>query len=275
MCGRGLVRCRGGGTGGRAGSRPPVDRRARRLGDLRRGGPLGRQHQQLELAGRRARLDRVLGHADRRGDPRVPPLQVRRGVHRDQGDQPRLLGRPHVHERRRERLQAGHRLLHGRVGPQGPGADARGVRGEQQRARGRAADRRQQLRVRRHRRGVRGQLADVAVVVEELLQRRLGHPLALHRVAHRDRDREREGRDPQRQPGDGERGLRRRPVDAARADVLVADPARRLASAIRRPAGRGSPSAAAASGTATPTGRRTPSCRCSTAPRAPRPPRAG
>ena len=42
------------------------------------------------------------------------------------------------------------------------------------------ADRRQQLRVRRHRAGVRDQLADLAVVVAELLQRRLGHPVAVH-----------------------------------------------------------------------------------------------
>ena len=74
-----------------------------------------------------------------------------------------------------------------------------------------AADRRQQLRLRRHRADVRHRLADLAVVVEELLQRRLEH--------------DREASPPRTSPprptnvknallqrphGDGERRLRRR-----------------------------------------------------------------
>ena len=77
-------------------------------------------------------------------------------------------------------FKPGHRLLQRQLGPQGPGAGAAGVRRDAQREGGRGADRRQQLRVRGHRPGVRHQLADVAVVVEELLPRRLGHQLALH-----------------------------------------------------------------------------------------------
>ena len=65
--------------------------------------------------------------------------------------------------------------------------------------------------------------------------------------------------------GDAQRRLRRRRVDAARADLLLADPARRRGSATRRAASRARRSAAAASGTATPTGPTTPSSPRSTA----------
>ena len=57
------------------------------------------------------------------------------------------------------------------------------LRRDAQRQGRRRADRREQLRLRRHRPAVHHRLADVAVVVEELLQRRLGHDVALHRVA--------------------------------------------------------------------------------------------
>ena len=164
-----------------------------------------------------------------RGDPRLPPLQVGRGAHRRRRPErePRVLGRAHVDERGRQRLQARHRLLLGRVRAQGPGARAAAVRGDAQRARRRAADRRQQLRLRRHRAGVRDRLADLAVVVAELLQRRLGHQVALHgRARSRPRPRTCAAR--------SSTSARRWPTPATRtrqytilvADLLVADPAR-------------------------------------------------
>ena len=55
---------------------------ARRLGDLRRGRPLGRQHEQEPVARRRARLDRLPRRRRPRGDPRLPPLQGGRDPHR-------------------------------------------------------------------------------------------------------------------------------------------------------------------------------------------------
>ena len=76
-------------------------RRGRRLRDLRRGRPLGRQHEQQPLARRRARPDRLLRQ---RGDtaetiPRLPPLQGRRDPHRRRRRvrEPRLLRRAHLH----------------------------------------------------------------------------------------------------------------------------------------------------------------------------------
>ena len=121
----------------------------------------------------------------------VAGAEAIRGCHRSKaaevhiGDgvlerEPRVLGRAHVDERGRQRLQARHRLLLGRLRPQGPGARPSAVRGDAQRARGHAADRRQQLRVRRHRAAVRDRLADLPVVVAELLLRRLQHQVPVH-----------------------------------------------------------------------------------------------
>ena len=82
---------------------------------------------------------RLLGRRQRRGDPRLPSLAIGRGAHRRQlqDREPRVLGCAHVHERGRQRLQAGHRLLLGLVGSRRPGARAAALRGGEQRPRGR------------------------------------------------------------------------------------------------------------------------------------------
>ena len=69
---------------------------------------------------------------------------------------------------------------------------------------------------------------------------------------------------PQPAHRDAQRRLRRRLVDAARADLLLAAAARRADPLLRRTASRARRSAAAASGTPTPTGPTTPSSRRST-----------
>ena len=166
---------------------------------------------------------------DRRGDPRLPPLAGRAGAHRRHREpQPRLLGREDDDRRHRLRpgLQARHRLLLRQLRPPGPGAPAEELRGRQQRARGRGDDRRQQLRLRGDRRTLRDQLADVAVVVQELLQRRRLDDVALHRRAPGDRDRQRARRVPPRRPGHGRGRLRDLGLHDHRPDLLVADPAR-------------------------------------------------
>ena len=68
-------------AGGRPGGRRAVDRRARRLGDLRRGRPLGGQHERLavEASTRSARRAYCDNAPARRGDPRLPSLQGGRG----------------------------------------------------------------------------------------------------------------------------------------------------------------------------------------------------
>ena len=71
-------------------------------------------------------------------------------------------------------------------------------------------DRRQQLRLRRHRPDLHRGLPALAVVVARLLQRRLDREGELHRGERRGADGEHQGRDPERAPGDAERGLRRR-----------------------------------------------------------------
>ena len=91
-CGTSL-RCTGAGAGAdRPEHRPPdparpdraaVGGRARRLGDLRRGRPLGRQHEPVAVEDRRARRRRAYNDVPRRRvDPRLPSLQVGRGPHR-------------------------------------------------------------------------------------------------------------------------------------------------------------------------------------------------
>ena len=126
-----------------------------------------------------------------------------------------------------------------------------------QRPRRRRDDRRQQLRLRRDRRALRDELADLAVVVEELLQRRLGHDVALHRRAPGAGDDQRQGGAAARPDGDDERGLQR-PRSTRSSPRPTGRRSRAApASATARPAGRASRSAAAASGTATPTGRTT------------------
>ena len=247
----------------RAGLRHAQRRHARRLRDLGGGRPLGRQHERLLVARRRARLTRILGHGDRRGDPRLPPLEVGAGLHRRRRDrrQLRLLGREDLDRRDRigRRLQARHRLLLRQLRPPGPGADAAELREDPQRARGRRDDRRQQLRLRRDRRALRDELDHVALVAEELLQRRLRHDLALHRRAPGAGDDQR----PRRAAAGARRDDHRR-LHAPRSTRSSPRPTGRrsraaAASATRRPAGRASRSAAAAPGTATPTGPTTPS----------------
>ena len=228
-------------------------------------GPVGRQHQPVRVARGRARLDRLLGHPERRGDQGLPPLQGRAGAHlrRDEQPEPRLLGRPHVHhgDGVGRRLQARHRLLLRRVRPQGPGALAAGVREHAQRARGQRDDRGQQLRLRRDRRALRDQLGDLAVLVEELLQRRLRHDVAVHRRPPDAGDQQRARRAAARPPGDDAT-----PATARRSTRSSPRPTGRRSraapgSATPRPAGRGSRSAAAGCGTGTPTGPTTRSSR--------------
>ena len=100
---------------------------ARRLGDLRRGRPLGRQHEQSPSKRRRARLDRLLGHPDGRGDPAAAtaPRPRRRYIGGGvaglnlacSGARTSTTGTGSGQD-----LQAGHRLLLRRVRAQGPGA---------------------------------------------------------------------------------------------------------------------------------------------------------
>ena len=87
-------------------------------------------------------------------------------------------------------------------------------------------DQREQLRLRRRRPDLRDRLADLAVVVEELLQRRLEHPQPVHRQLHRPAARRHGRRLREHPPGDDQRGLRRVRLPARRADLLVPDPAR-------------------------------------------------
>ena len=179
---------------GPASARRRSSRSATRPSPARRGGGRGTRTAPARASTRSAR-PRTTQRRRRRGDPGLPPVQGGRGAHRRRRPErePRVLGRAHVHERRRQRLQARHRLLLGRLRPQGPGARAAAVRRDAQRARRFAADRRQQLRLRRHRADVRGQLADLAVVVAELLLRRLEHQVALHRRSRGGGDREHRG----------------------------------------------------------------------------------
>jgi len=123
-------------------------------------------------------------------------------------------------------LQARHRLLQRRPGPQGPGARA-------------AAARRTRnvktvvVMIGANNYGFaaivqrsRDELPDVAFVVEELLLRRQRHDVALHLDADRHRDGERPQRAAARARRDGERGLQPLAVHDPRPDVLVSDPAR-------------------------------------------------
>ena len=167
------------------------------LGDSAISGEAGRWAGNTNMAAWRVDAlgsDRVLGRAERRGDPRLPPLQGRAGAHRRRRrePEPRLLGREDVDGRDRlgRGLQARHRLLHRPEGRR-PGARAPGVRQDAQRQDRRRDDRGQQLRLRGDRRALRDQLGHVAVVVEELLLRRLRHDVALHRDAAGDGDGER------------------------------------------------------------------------------------
>ena len=235
---------------------------ARGLGDLRRGRPLGGQHQRGVVAHRRARRrPRTTTSPAREATPGLPSLQVGRGAHRRRRDerQPRLLRRAHVLARQRRQVQAGHRLLR-------PAARTRARRwrcrssrrtrqGHQDRRR---PDRRQRLRLRRHRPDLRDRLADVAVVVEELLPGRLEHDRDVLAGEHRRDHQQRAQRLQQRQARRWQRaGYADVAVQAARPDLLRAAADVRRASATARPASRARRSAAAASGTATPTGRAT------------------
>ena len=86
-------------------------------------------------------------------------------------------------------------------------------------------DRGQQLRLRRDRRALRDQLGDLALVVEELLQRRLGHDVALHRHAPAAGDHQRAQRAVARARRDVAGGLLPDAVHHPRPDLLDADPA--------------------------------------------------
>ena len=218
------------------------------LGDSAISGEAGRwagNTNQSPSQRRRARLDRLLGHR-RRGEAipgchrsKAAQAHIGGGVN---GAQPRLLGRAHVHDRHRlgQDFKPGHRLLLRRVRPQGPGADAR---------RSRAATRNVKAVVVMigannygfgdDRRALRDQLGDLAVVVEELLQRRLGHDVALHRRA----------------PGAGDRPTSRDALLRVREAMTDARLRRRRSTrSSPRPTGRRS-RARAASATARPAGR--------------------
>ena len=176
------------------GRRHADGRHARRLGDLRRGRALGRQHERLvlEASTRSARPPTGTRRPARRSRAATARRRRRRtSAAASPSVEPRLLGREDVDRRHRlgEDFKPGIDFYSDASGPPGPGADAPELRGDAQRQGRRRDDRRQQLRLRRHRRALRDELADVAVVVEELLQRRLGHDLALHRRAPGDRRR--------------------------------------------------------------------------------------
>ena len=110
--------------------------------------------------------------------------------------------------------------------PQGPGAGAAELREDAQRPRGRPDDRREQLRLRGHRRALRDQLGDLAVVVQELLQRRLDMTsrfTAARQATETTNVSEAFKRVAQAMT---QRRLQRDAVHDHRPDVLVADPAR-------------------------------------------------
>ena len=230
---------RGPGGGGRTRRRDAGRRDARRLGDLRRGRPLGGQHERRVLrASTRSARRRTGTRATRRVDPRLPSLEGRAGVHRRRRArlQPRLLGR--ARPRRPapatdEDFKPGIDFYSDAQGRVGPGARAAVARRDAQRQGRRRDDRRQQLRLRRHRHPLRDELGDVADVVEELLLRRQRHDVALHVDADRDRDDERAQRAAARARRDDERRLQRVAVHDPRADVLVAGAARRADPLLR------------------------------------------
>ena len=182
------------GARGRPRGRARHRRQRRRLGDLGRGRPLGGQHERQLVERRRPRLDRVLRQRGqhRRGDPRLPSLEGRRDPHRRRRGvgrtSPARARAPTRSPSQRQRLQAGPGLLRRRRRAHRPGAGAAAVRRDPQREDGRRPHRRQQLRLRRHRPAVRDRLAHVAVVVEELLPRRLEHDLEVHRRERRRHD---------------------------------------------------------------------------------------
>ncbi len=147
------------------------DRVPRRLHDLRRGRPVGREHQREQRPGRR-RSNVVLGHPHRRVDHRLPPLEVRLGAHRGevQKSQLRLLSRHDLllrlglspglalQTRRRPGVRATDRgsRLSGR--PHGAAEPAVPLRADAQCDARRSRGRRQRLRLQRRRQGVRGDL---------------------------------------------------------------------------------------------------------------------
>ena len=103
-------------------------------------GPLGGQHQRLELddvdaLGSTAYYDNA---TNRRADPRLPPLASRPRCTSAAAStaEPRVLRRAHLHaDAGRRRLQARARLLLATRGRQGQALDAAAVRGDAQRAR--------------------------------------------------------------------------------------------------------------------------------------------
>ena len=149
----------------------------RRLGDLGRGRPLGGQHQPGGVEDRRARRGRLLRRRRRRTDRPAAtapsPPRCTSATASGASTSPARARAPTPARATASGSPAGLRRLRRQ---QGPGADAPGARDDQQEHQGRRRpDRRQRLRLRRHPRDVRDQLDHVAVVVEELLPRRLEH----------------------------------------------------------------------------------------------------
>ena len=240
---------------------------ARRLGDLRRGRPLGGQHEPAP--------PRAPTRSARPPTGTRPTGEAIPGCHRSKAAQahigggvterqPRLLRRAHEHDRARARARPSSRASTSTPTPPGRKGQALALEryaSHSQRQGRRRDDRRQQLRLRGHRRALRDQLGDLPVVVEELLQRRLRHDVALHRDAPAAGDRQRPRRAGARPPGDDEGRLQA--TTSTRSSPRPTGPRSRAAraSATARQAGRASPWAAAGSGTETRTGRTTRSWR--------------
>ena len=248
----------------RAGGRDPDGRHARRLRDIRRGRALGGQHEHGRLAGRRTRLERLLGHAHGEAIP---------GCHRSKAAQAHIGGGVAS----LNLACSGAKTSTGGTGSGEnfkPGIDFyTGPKGV-----GQALALQEYAKTHNVKAVVvmigANNYGFAAIVercvtnwvtspslVEELLLGRLRHDVALHRDAAGGGDGERARRAGARRAGDDERGLRRRAStrSSRRPTGRRSRAARR--SATPRAAGRASPSAAAAHGTATSTGPTTPSWR--------------
>ena len=113
-----------------------------------------------------------------------------------------LLRRAHVLAHERRQVQARHRLLLQRRLARARRSSSRSTRDAQQREGRRRPDRRQRLRLRGDPRDLRDQLADVAVVVEELLPGRREPGPDVLGVEHQQDHQRRQERVPERQDGD-------------------------------------------------------------------------
>ncbi len=252
----------------RARHRLTLDRQRRRLLHLRRGRPLGGQHERKLVLGRRARLDRLRRQRGRqRGTDRpLPPLEVGRGLHRRrrQRREPRLLGRQDLQLQRRRKVEAGPRLLQLRR-QRRPGADAAELRERPRREARRRLDRRQQLQLRLGRADLRRRLPGVHLVLRLLLQQRKLGDEQLHGELPVESQRRSRNRSQERRAGDDAT-----PATAPRSTRCSCRTTRRRsrsarASATPRAGTRGRRQAGAASGTPTRTTRTKKCCRRSTA----------